>query len=424
MGFCKQCGEIVREPSGVCAPCGTKAVDAVGSGMSAKDNRGDMYSNAYLSNGLNAGVEKGLRKMLGDENTSVNEICIECGRKLIKHEDVFVGPTHAGEHVYCQGCYGKHFKKGDCEKCRKPVLGLGKEYVSQEGRIWHKECFDAGKSCAECSKVIFGQGVEALNKYYHPSCFKSLIDGSFLDFNGEPCCRPCHNKIKSARLSTAAKATPTSAPKTIPVEDNSAALREFAERKDVPDFHVRCDKCLEVVRHGGIQLPTGQLLHEACFTCSECGKGVNGKYIVDEDKIWHPESSTSAEYWWLVPTPVYNVSDVESPFLVALLNWMGACVTCFTCTTCKAPLAGQPFGDSPSGPTCESCLKKGGPRTFTPGFIVNQAGLKELRGPGGVKLGDNEALKSLGGSSTCPACGKAVYMSDQVPGPLNTKWHR
>ncbi|KND00228.1 hypothetical protein, variant [Spizellomyces punctatus DAOM BR117] len=294
MGYCKQCGEIVREPSGVCAPCGTKAVDAVDSGLSAKDNRGDIYSNAYLSSGLNAGVEKGLRKMLGDENTSVNEICIECGRKLTKHEDVFVGPTHAGEHVYCEACYGKHFKKGDCEKCRRPVLGLGKEYVSQEGRIWHKECFDAGKSCAECFKVIFGQGVEALNKYYHPSCFKcfnchSVIDGSFLDFNGEPCCRPCHEKIKSARPSAAVKATPTPAPKTVPVDDNSAALKEFAERKDVPDLHVRCDKCFEVVRHGGIQLPTGQLLHEACFTCSECGKGINGKYIVDEGKIWHPE---------------------------------------------------------------------------------------------------------------------------------------
>ncbi|KAJ3066012.1 hypothetical protein HK102_007752, partial [Quaeritorhiza haematococci] len=138
MGFCPKCGEIVRTPNGVCGACAVSGENSATSGMSSKDNRGDTYSNAYLSSGLNAGIERGIARMLGKEDKPVNENCIECGKKLQTIDDVFVGPSHAGGHVYCERCYAGNFKKGDCAECRKPVLGLGKEYVMQDGKVWHK----------------------------------------------------------------------------------------------------------------------------------------------------------------------------------------------------------------------------------------------------------------------------------------------
>ncbi|KAI9089465.1 hypothetical protein DFS34DRAFT_388315 [Phlyctochytrium arcticum] len=431
MGYCQKCGEIVANTSNICAACGSKAGDASGSGMSSKDNRGDTYSNAYLSSGLNAGVEHGIGRMLGVDPKNVNEVCIECSRKLTHHEEVFVGPTHAGGHIYCQGCYAKNFKKGDCEKCRKPVLGLGKEFVQQEGRVWHKECFDQGKSCVECSKVIFGAAIEAEGKYYHPLCFKCFncgerLTGSFLEINGNPCCKPCHSKIQQARPSA------VSTSRAQPIKQSggsnpsnsgnaSSGLSDVFERKEVADLDRRCDKCLEVVSNGGVQLPDGLLFHDNCFVCQSCGKGINGKYILDESKVYHQECrvsliSANANLQCL------KCKKAVSGKFVKLDNGMMHS-ECFTCAGCNTGLASKPFGDTPSGPKCEQCLTKLPPK-FTPGFTVTQSGLKETRGVGGAKLEDSSVLKSLGGTNTCPACNKAVYMQDQVFGPVNTKWHR
>ncbi|KAI8811495.1 hypothetical protein BJ742DRAFT_797891 [Cladochytrium replicatum] len=99
MGFCQKCGEIVRNTSGICEACKTTSVESAASGMTASGNQGDGYSNKYLSSGLNAGVEKGIRRMLG-EDPGVKEECIDCGRKLEKESEVFVGPSEKGGHVY------------------------------------------------------------------------------------------------------------------------------------------------------------------------------------------------------------------------------------------------------------------------------------------------------------------------------------
>ncbi|KAJ3282407.1 hypothetical protein HK104_010906, partial [Borealophlyctis nickersoniae] len=387
----------------------------------------------YLSSGFSSGVEKGLKRMMGG-NVSVNEVCIECGRRLTEEGDLYIGPTDAGGHVYCEGCYARHFKKGDCQKCYKPVLGLGREYVNQDGKFWHKECFDQGKSCHECSQIVFGQGLEALGKIYHPDCFKvgqcfnchSPITGSFVDFNTEPCCKPCHDKIKLTRPSAAvgqpAAASAISQP--LPAsQPMNQGVKELAARRDVKDLQSRCDKCLEVVTDGGVQLPNGMLFHDKCFLCETCARPIDGKYVLEERKVYHQQCRFTVASSTSNPVCAKCSKPVSGRF-VKHDNGMYHS-DCFICSHCSKPLANTPFGDTPNGPVCESCLTnittaaaaaaRQGPSTWTPGFTINaKSGLKEVRGPGGVKVGDNAALKALGGSNKCPACDKAVYMSDQT----------
>nr|KAJ3420982.1 Cysteine and glycine-rich protein 1 [Polyrhizophydium stewartii] len=293
--------------------------------MSARDNRGDGISSAYLSSGLRGGVEAGLRRMMGDDSQPVDHACLDCGRRLTCESELFVGPAHAGGQVYCEACYSRQFKKGDCETCRKPVLGLGREYVMQEGKVWHKECF-SGRSCHECSEVVFGQGVEAIGKVFHPECFVTPINGKYV--------------LDAGQI-----------------------------------YHPECRVALVA---GG-----------ANPVCQKCRKPITGRFVkLDEATLLHGE--------------------------------------CFVCAGCGTGLGGQAFGDTAQGPKCEGCLRKqasAGPK-FVPGFTVNQAGLKEVRGPGGAKVGDNAALKALGGTTTCPKCAKGVFPFEKVGGPLNTSWHK
>ncbi|KAJ3184098.1 Prickle-like protein 2 [Gaertneriomyces sp. JEL0708] len=423
MGFCPKCGEIIRDTSGHCQACGISAVDSATSGLSAVENQGDKYSNAYLSRGFGGGVESGLKNMLG-MGGQVNEVCVECHRKLSSSADVYVGPTHAGGHVYCQGCYSQHFKKGDCESCQKPVLGLGKPYVTEASRIWHQECY-AGKSCQECSKVIIGEAIEALNACFHPQCFvcfncKSRLSNSFLNFNGQPCCRPCHEKINAARPGSNAPSEQLSA-RTMEHKSATSPLDEFHQRKEISDLHRRCDNCTEVVDCGGIQLPNGWLLHESCFKCAKCGKSISGRYLLDGGQLFHQECRSGGLFTTATSLSCGKCKKpITGQFVKADDVYHSAC---FVCVSCSTSLAGQPFADTPTGPQCETCLNRAIP-TFKPGFTVRQDGTKEMRGPGGAKLSENTTLASLGGTQTCPACRKAVYMSDQVFGPQNTKWHR
>lgn len=60
---------------------------------------------------------------------------------------------------------------------------------------------------------------------------------------------------------------------------------------------------------------------------------------------------------------------------------------------------------------------------FTPGFTVNPLTLeKQERAFGGARLGGRPP--GIGGGDKCQRCEKVVYMSEKVPGPVNTVYHR
>lgn len=105
---------------------------------------------------------------------------------------------------------------------------------------------------------------------------------------------------------------------------------------------------------------------------------------------------------------------------------------CFKCGGCKKSLAGEAFGEDKGSVYCIDCMKhhatRSGPSgvhtgAYTPGFTVNPVtGAKEQRGAGGAKIG--APVTGLGTKDACPKCKQAVYVTDSVPGPNITKYHR
>ncbi|TPX51613.1 hypothetical protein SeMB42_g00095 [Synchytrium endobioticum] len=377
MGFCGRCGEIVQNSTGVCR-CGGRAADSATSGW---------YQDAYISACFRSGLIEAAYGQVP---------CIQCHKHLTKDDEVFSGPAGKGGHLYCQDCYVRNFRN---------IVGPGRQ---ASGRFWDK---DEGNGCHECSQVIYGKGIQALDRIYHPNCFrcfncKTHLTLTFIDFNSEPACHACRGKIQQQRPD-AMRSGGEATSKVSQMTATMHKLQQFNDRKNVSDSR-RCGNCLEVVTGGGTQLPNGLLFHDHCFMCDECGgqitgnkglickkcdKAISGRFLKAEEFLYHD--------------------------------------TCFTCSACGNYLANAPYGDLGKGATCEPCLKaevaaaQVGGSTITngqrpPGFTVNpMTGVKESAGSK-----DSSALHALGGTTTCPRCKKATYALDQTVGPINTKWHR
>jgi len=149
--------------------------------------------------------------------------CADCGMQL--------SPDNCYEHendLYCKIHYDALFRK-ICSKCDKPIVG---RLVTAMGRHWHPEHFQCtickemlgendfyeneaksycqehyielfGRYCAVCGDAILRDGINFLEKDYHEQCFKCtkcedhLKTGSFIEWDSQPLCMPCYDKLPS-----------------------------------------------------------------------------------------------------------------------------------------------------------------------------------------------------------------------------------
>jgi len=149
--------------------------------------------------------------------------CVDCGIEL--------SPDNVREHendLYCLIHYAALFRK-ICNKCQKPIVG---RLVTALGKTWHPEHFNCtvcsidlneedfyenegkqyckehyvllfGKYCATCGDPILRDGIIFMEKDYHIRCFKctkcedQLKDGRFIEWDSQPMCIPCYDKLPS-----------------------------------------------------------------------------------------------------------------------------------------------------------------------------------------------------------------------------------
>ncbi|KAJ3078523.1 hypothetical protein HK102_004433 [Quaeritorhiza haematococci] len=269
---------------------------------------------------------------------------------------------------------------------------------------------------------------------------------------------------------------------------SNEAISKFSQRLNDSKFEAfKCDACKKSAfsGEGGIELGDGRFFHVGCFVCQSCKKGIESKYVLEEGKAYHQQCAPVTVQKNKAPTCMGCKKPIQSAFIKFEKDMYHP--NCFSCTKCHKAIGTNPFAEGSDGPVCESCIQskrkaptttttasnaarpgsastpkggtititgglqptqkssqgaaqqevqektvvqgsessQGGRSEWTPGWTYDyKTGLKELRGPGGVKLGDNSALKALGGTTTCPACMKSIYPQDQTPGPLATNWHR
>ncbi|KAJ3225265.1 LIM and senescent cell antigen-like-containing domain protein 2 [Clydaea vesicula] len=384
---------------------------------------------------------KGLRKMLG-ENATIDEKCIECEKKLVTADEIFVGDEKSGGHVYCESCYSSYFKKGNCHWCFKPVLGLGKEYVMQEKLLWHKECYK-GKSCHECLETVFGEVLEALSRNYHPKCFKCFnckaeLSSSFLDFNDEPCCRTCFGKIKSQQDYT--KKMVQLQQNSIPQNQETTNFVNGIKTIDINQISACSALCIlcneEIVsisgsNNRGLTLHNGEKYHLRCFNCDVCKKSIaNGTYISDQGKFFHQECNQVITMTKFGGKKL-NCNECKVPVTSAYIKHLDLLYhpSCFKCFACKTQIGTDGFMENKDGmPLCCRCKT-----TLEEKSKINEAakpvyraGLKPLdpKTKDDLSGSANCITTAIGGKSVCPLCNKTCYPAEQVPGPLATVWHR
>merc|ERR1712130_307131 len=94
---------------------------------------------------------------------------------------------------------GKEFHK-KCFSCKKCSLQLETVYGNKEDDYYCEPCYleMEAKHCANCTKVILGEGLRFGEETYHPECFNCskcatpLTQGSFHAIKGRPVCGPCN----------------------------------------------------------------------------------------------------------------------------------------------------------------------------------------------------------------------------------------
>jgi len=108
-------------------------------------------------------------------------------------------------------------------------------------------------TCGACYKTVFGAATVALNRKYHPSCFKcstcgELLTGEFYDQGGRPFCK-----------------------------------KDF-ERRNLQ----ACGLCTKTIENGSgsIHDREGNYYHDTCFICQKCnGSVVEGYFIVKGKRL-------------------------------------------------------------------------------------------------------------------------------------------
>jgi hypothetical protein len=217
-------------------------------------------------------VKTGAIQTFGGEGKGVDELCNDCHVKIKDQEDLFVGPDNRAP--FCRACWIPRYKKGDCSKCKEPILGLGKGFVSQNNELFHVECFDS-PVCHTCSVSITNESVVALDHHYHVGCFKCvacahLISGPFLSQNGEACCKSCIEKIKQKRPNYIAPAQPYLV--NHPQDLQSEAVKKVTEGvAALPISTANCAFCKDPIVNvtgspdNGKTLSTGKHIHSRCF---------------------------------------------------------------------------------------------------------------------------------------------------------------
>eukprot|EP00050_Salpingoeca_kvevrii_P003482 m.225800 g.225800 ORF g.225800 m.225800 type:complete len:366 (-) comp10836_c5_seq20:159-1256(-) len=150
--------------------------------------------------------------------------CAHCGKSFGDG----AGFVERDGRPYCEEDYMRLFSK-ECVSCHQPIVN---DTVSALGSNWHPACFvcqapgcsrpfpdgsffeldgkpycqyhyheKTGSICHTCNRPIDGKIVIALGHKYHPEhftctfCRQQLVQGTFLEHNQSPYCKPCYIKL-------------------------------------------------------------------------------------------------------------------------------------------------------------------------------------------------------------------------------------
>jgi len=162
------------------------------------------------------------------------EKCDECG-KLMEEGTVIVNEKKFHPHCFV------------CVMCRKPLDG--KFFTTSDGVLCEVDYKQSRDKCHHCGLPMTDRILTALEKKYHPACFRCALCDKSLD--GEPFildgdavnCKDCYTRLKAKQCHRCGQGI-------VSTEKKKTALITV----------------------------NGQSYHDRCYTCSDCGTNLNGKH--------------------------------------------------------------------------------------------------------------------------------------------------
>jgi len=199
---------IVYRGNGVEVPIATDdVVDNDFEGVRCEGCRKPMFqgNEISLTNGLswhyscfkcdNCGVDVSQQKYAYERGCLMCEPCIKSRVRTNCHKCVMVFEMDDTKLIVD----GKEFHQ-KCFACLVCSLQLDKIYGSKNGEYYCETCYvdKFGKKCAQCAKVILGEGLRVGEESYHNDCFtcsncpNPLEQGSVHSIKGKPVCTACY----------------------------------------------------------------------------------------------------------------------------------------------------------------------------------------------------------------------------------------
>lgn len=174
-------------------------------------------------------------------------------------------------------------------------------------------------TCATCNKVIEGQVINALDKYYHPTCFicakckKPITGTTFQIVDSKPYCRQDYDELFAPKCHACNK----------PITGRIINALDHTWHEE----HFVCSMCKAKLVGQSFMERDGKPLCQKCYEeniadkCKACGKPVVGKIIVALEAKWHAE--------------------------------------CFKCIQCGKQIVDEMFQARDGNPLCAKCASAG-----------------------------------------------------------------
>ncbi|CAF3145155.1 unnamed protein product [Rotaria socialis] len=300
----------------------------------------------------------------------------------------------------------------DCANCHQ-AFATNEQIVNAAGHIWHTKCFVCTQCfqpfenglyfehedrkycerdfqmlfapcCAECKQAIVGRIIRALQKCFHPDCFRCqlcqapLIETGFSKYNEKALCRDCHvkEKAKDAHLS----------------KQSCATCHQMIDNKYVKfkgdfhhSYHFQCASCQAELDENSREV-RGSLYCLPCHNkldipvCAACRRLIDNRVISALGKQWHVEHFCCAR----CAQPFYGSKHFENKglaycesdyhflfgstcFICNCVITEGAYTACnkkycadhFACSICEKKMNEKSkFFDVDAAPVCKPCYGK------------------------------------------------------------------
>ncbi|CAG7817040.1 unnamed protein product [Allacma fusca] len=355
----------------------------------------DDYNDLFLPKcaGCSMPIKQNITRVMGKTWHPQCFRCIEC-KKVLTPTTYF----EKNGFPYCEDDFHKKFSP-KCAGCKAPIK---ENPTNAMGKTWHPQCFKCAvcskklspsnfferdgipyceddyhnkfsPKCAGCAAPIKENPLHAMNKTWHPNCFKCAVCGkklspsNYFEKDGIPYCEDdYHNKFspRCFNCNGPIKQNPTRAlgklwhPHCFKCTECGKQLlpTNFREKHGNPyceeDYHKlfshKCHACKQPITDGNPVHAMGKTWHADHFSCSDCGKNLSPNNFYERDGRLYCEDDFHRRFSPKCASCHGPIKDNRA--VVAMgKNWHPEH---FRCTACNKQLAENAFYEHDGKPYC------------------------------------------------------------------------